>query len=75
MLPRWLQAARCTSPGSLPERVPWGKSRFLAYVSLLATETELKTRESPLFMPVFHSYLRKTRIKSGEMACNSALLM
>ena len=26
-------------------------------------------RESPLFMPVFHSDLRKSRIKSGENAC------
>jgi hypothetical protein len=31
--------------------------------------------KSPLFMPVFHNYLRKTRIKSGEKACNNPLLM
>ena len=29
----------------------------------------------PLSMPVFHSHLKKTRIKSGETACKDVLLM
>ncbi|HET8888086.1 MAG TPA: hypothetical protein VFQ41_04215 [Candidatus Angelobacter sp.] len=31
-----------------------------------------RSHESPLFMPVFHSDLRKSRIKSGENACIGA---